>query len=99
MKDNKKLQDKRLWQQLGHELAALQVLLPAIACDYYDLFDDKAIRKLVRMGDHLLDVRSAMESKMSQHVSDWSTEAFYPTRRTALDAACEDFRKILKEEQ
>lgn len=91
MTDNAKLRDERFWRRLGLELVAAQAMLPQIACEYWDVLDDKSTRKLVRACEQLLDLREAMQAKMRQYIPDSSEKVFYPGDCAELLASCEAF--------
>ena len=100
MTDKKKKQDKRIWERMGRELAALHDLILAIQCDpeYQAVMDRKTWDRLDKLTYHLDVVRGPAENRMAKYVPDWSTRTFYPVDRDAMNAAIAEFRQKMKAE-
>ena len=101
MTDKNKMQDKCIWIRMGRELAALHDLIVDIQCepDYLAVMDVKTWDKLSKLTWYLDQVRGLAEERMARNVPDWSTRTFYPVDRKDIQAAINEFRQKMKEDQ
>lgn len=99
MTDKRKMQDKRIWQRMGLELAALRELIVEIQCDreYNAVMDVVTWDRLDKLTYHLDVVRSRAEDRMARYVPNWTTRTFYPIDRKDTTAAGDAFRQRIKE--
>ena len=98
MTKKEQARDKRIWNRMGRELAALHDLIVKIQCDreYQSVMDRKTWDKLRKLTWYLDQVRSSAEDRMSRYVPDWSTQTFYPSDRGELHAANNEFRRKME---
>ena len=91
-------EDKRLWERMGRELAALDYLLRELHSDpdYSRVMDTKTWDRLGKMNYHLNIVRGMAENRMSRFVPDWSTRTFYPVEDGDIRAVVEKFRETVQ---
>lgn len=97
--DKKKLEDRRIWERMGRELAALDELIVKIRCDpeYLAVMDSKTWDRLDKLCYHLDLIRGEAENRMARFVPDWATTTFYPHDRKDIEAAITTFRNSVKE--
>lgn len=95
-----KKEDKRIWERMGRELAALHDLILYIIVDpdYQGVMDRKTWDRLNKLEYYLNIVRGDAENRMARFIPDWTTQTFYPVDRTNLNAAIKAFRDKMKED-
>lgn len=88
-RNQRALEDKRIWARMGRELAALNELIGQAYTDkqYGKVMDCKTWDRLSKIDHHLNMLRAEAESRMARFIPDWSTTTFYPYDR-------EDLREI-----
>lgn len=99
MTGKKKMQqDKRAWERMGRELAALRDMIGNISTDreYQAIMDRRTLDKLRKAQEWVDKVRSDAESRMALFIPDWDTQTFYPHDRQDLNAAISEFRDRMK---
>ena len=91
---NEKAKDRRLWEDLGWELASLRELILRICVDhdYQDIMDSRKWDKMGKLLFFLDAVRSSAESRMAKFIPDWDTDIFYPRDHITGNIAVKIFR-------
>lgn len=94
-------EDKRIWERMGRELAALHDLICHIRTDpeYQAIMDRKTWDRLKKLTYHLCLVREEAENRMARFIPGWSATTFFPRDRENLEAAITAFRNSMKEER
>lgn len=97
--DKKKLEDRRIWERMGRELAALDELIVKIRCDpeYLAVMDSKTWDWLDKLCYHLDLIRGYAESRMARFIPDRSTTTFFPYDREDIESVVQVFRNSMKE--
>lgn len=97
--DKKKLEDKRIWERMGRELAALDELIVKIRCDpeYLAVMDSKTWDRLDKLCYHLDLIRGGAENRMVRFVPNWTTTTFFLYDREDIESVVQVFRNSMKE--
>lgn len=94
MPDKTKMQDKRIWERMGRELAALRDLIGCIITEpeYQAVMDRQTWNKLCIAQERVDTVRGKAEDRMRAAIPGLHLDTFYPRNRKVLELSIAGFR-------